>query len=141
MKLTQKLSATIILIAVIGVICKPVKTRLNEDLAIATLKTIRAAQQDYRQAQGKYGTLIELAQAGLLSSKFSDGRSFGYMFDMKVIGQGYCVVAVPERYSTNNYWGTGTMSIFMDETGVIRGNFENSKPASLQDEPLAEKYQ
>jgi hypothetical protein len=40
MKLSHKLSALLIVIVAIGVICKPVKTMLNEDLAIATLKTI-----------------------------------------------------------------------------------------------------
>ena len=141
MKLSNKLSAMLIVIVAIGVICKPVKTRLSEDLAIATLKTIRAAQRDFRQAQGRYATLGELVQAGLLSSNFSDGRNFGYRFDMQVIGERYHVIAIPEKYGTNNYWGTGTMSVFMDETGVIRGNFGNRKEASLEDSPIAEKYQ
>jgi hypothetical protein len=60
---------------------------------------------------------------------------------MKVIKEGYHVVAVPEKYGTNNYWGSGTMSVFMDETGVIRGNFGNRKEASLEDKPIAEKNQ
>jgi hypothetical protein len=141
MKLSHKLSAVLILIGAIVVIGKPVKTRLNENLAIATLKTIRAAQRDFRQARGRYATLSELVQAGLLSSAFSDGKNWGYGFDMKVIGERYHVVAVPEQYSTNNYWGSGTMSVFMDETGVIRGNFGNRKEASLEDQPIAEKYQ
>ena len=141
MKLNHKLSAMLGVIMAIGVICWPVKTRLNEDLAIATLKTIRAAQRDFRQAQGRYATLDELVQAGLLSSNFSDGRNFGYRFDMQAIGERYHVIAIPEKYGTNNYWGTGTMSIFMDETGVIRGNFGNREEASSEDEPIAEKYQ
>jgi len=141
MKLSHKLSAMLAVTMAIGVICMPVKTRLNENLAIATLKTIRAAQRDFRQAQGRYAALGELVQAGLLSSNFSDGRNFGYRFDMQATGERYHVVAIPEKYGTNNYWGTGTMSVFMDETGVIRGNFGNRKEASSEDEPIAEKYQ
>src|SRR5262249_1828121 len=128
-------------IVAIGVICKPVKTRLNENLAIATLKTIRVSQREFRQAQGRYATLSELVQAGQLSSAFSDGRNWGYRFDMKAMGDRYNVVAVPEQYGTNNYCGSGTMSVFMDETGVIRGNFGNRKEASLEDQPIAAKYQ
>src|SRR5262245_26285872 len=94
MKLSYKLSVMLIVIVAIGVICKPVKTRLNENLAIATLKTIREAQQNFRQAQGRYATLSELVQAGLLSSAFKEGRNWGYRFDMKVMGERYHVVAV-----------------------------------------------
>ena len=81
MKLGHKLSAMMGVIMAIGVICWPIKTRLNEKLAIATLKTIRDAQRDFRQAQGRYATLGELVQAGRLSSNFSDGRNFGYRFE------------------------------------------------------------
>jgi hypothetical protein len=141
MTLSHKISAILVVTLVLGVFCMPIKTRLNEDAAIATLKTIREAQQNFRQAQGRYATLSELAEAGLLSSAFSDGRNFGYRFDMKVMGERYHVVAIPEKYGTNKYWSSGTMSVFMDETGVIRGNFGNKKEASLEDRPIAEKYQ
>ena len=141
MKLGHKLSAILGVIMAIGVICWPIKTRLNEDLAIATLKTIREAQRNFSRAQGGYATLGELVQAELLSSAFSDGRNCGYKFDVKVTGKGYYVVAVPEKYGANNYWGTSAMSVFMDETGVIRGNFENRNEASSEDDPIAEKYQ
>jgi hypothetical protein len=33
------------------------------------------------------------------------------------------------------------MSVFMDETGVIGGNFGTGKEASQDDNPIAEKYQ
>jgi len=141
MKFGHKLPAMLGVIMAIGVICTPVKTRINEDLAIATLRGVRAAQREFMQVHGRYATLGELVQAGLLSSNFSDGRNLGYRYDMQVTGERYHVVAVPEKYGTNGYWGTGTMSVFMDETGVIRGNFGNRKEASSGDEPIAEKYQ
>ena len=85
MKLSHKLFIMLIVIVGICVPCKAVKTRLNEDLAIATLRTIRDSQREFRQSQGRYATLSELVQAGLLSSAFSDGRNWGYRFDMKVM--------------------------------------------------------
>jgi len=141
MKLSHKLTVVLSVMIIAGMIFMPVMTRINEDLAIATLRGIRAAQRDFRQTHGRYATLGELVQAGLLSSNFSDGRNLGYRYDMQVTGERYHVVAVPEKYGTNRYWCTGTMSVYMNETGVIRGNFGNRKEASSEDEPIAEKYQ
>jgi hypothetical protein len=51
--------------------------RLNEEKAFDTMKLISSAQRACKEAKGRYGTLKELADAGLIKSALSDGRDGG----------------------------------------------------------------
>jgi hypothetical protein len=109
--------------------------RLNEEKAFDTMKVIRSAQQACKEAKGRYGTLKELADAGLIKPALSDGRDWGYRFEIRVTGNSYSAVAVPEKYGARRYTGTGGISLYVDETGVIRGEDKGGREANANDPP------
>ena len=121
--------------------CQNINFRLNEDGAVESMRHIRTAQQTYKgtQSTGRYGTLKELSEAGLLKPTLADGVDQGYRFDIRVSGNSYKAFAVPIEYGQTNYKGTGRVSLYVDETGVIRGADKGGKEADAGAEPLVEK--
>jgi hypothetical protein len=109
--------------------------RLNEEKAFDTMKLISSAQRACKEAKGRYGTLKELADAGLIKSALSDGRDGGDRFEIRVAENSYSAVAVPEKYGARRYTGTGGISLYVDETGVIRGEDKGGREANANDPP------
>lgn len=122
----------------ISTACQNFNFRLNEGGALDSIKKIRAAEQAYKAAKGagKYGTLEELAEAGLIKPGLSDGRDRGYRFRVAVTGNSYSATAAPEEYGETAYKGTGGVSYFVDETGVIRWHYQDGAEANSGDSPL-----
>lgn len=92
----------------------------NEGSAIRTMQTISAAQSTYYANSGKYGTMEELAQAGLIDAVLVSGNKNGYKFDVQFDPEtppsvGYHAYGLPVIYQK-----TGRRSFYVDETSVIR---------------------
>jgi hypothetical protein len=121
--------------------CQNVEYRLNQEAAIESIKSIRAAQQKFREIHvgGRYGSLKELADAGLIDQSLSDGRDRGYRFEIRLKDDSYSAVAVPEVFGESAYKGTGGISLYVDETGVIRWDTGKGHEATLNDPPLAKQ--
>jgi hypothetical protein len=124
----------------LSVACQNLAYRLNEDVALDTIKSIRSAEQAYRTTRGldHYASLQELADQGLLKPKMSTSHHGGYFFNVELVPGGYRAVAWPEQYGANAYSGTGGVSFFVDQTGVIRRRYDGKK-ASQDDEPLGKQ--
>jgi len=130
------LAATIFALACFVVSCHQVTYRRNELNAIDSIKAIKLAQQTYKNTKGKYGTLKELAEAGLIKAALSDGHYSGYRYDIRVASNSYAALATPEEYGKTIGSSTGGISLFIDETGIIRHGFKQGKEATVNDEPL-----
>ena len=118
--------------------CHQVAYRKNELNAVDIMKAIKSAQHTYKSTQGagKYGTLKELAEAKLIKPELSNGKYSGYLYNIRVTENSFTAVAIPERYGENFESRSGGVSLFLDETGVIRFGYKNGKEATINDPPL-----
>jgi type IV pilus assembly protein PilA len=124
---------SIILIILTIAVPQMAKMQANarETGAIATLKTIYAAQVQYQSTFNKFaGSLSQLGPpagaggtegpdaAGLISGSLATGNSSGYVFTLSTSPTGYTISAVPKVFGS-----TGRRTFYADQTGVIRENW------------------
>jgi hypothetical protein len=76
----------------------------NESAATANLRTLNTAQIVYMAGDGggRYGSLTDLINAGLLDSTFT-GPKAGYTFSLIPVPGGYAAVALPASQETGRY--------------------------------------
>lgn len=107
----------------------------NESNALLRMKQIRDAQNKYYTGAGKgtYGTLGELIQSNLITNDLLDEMDKGYTFRLRVENSKYTVNANPLDDSGANM---GEVCIFLDETGIIRANYNAFNSADKFSEPI-----
>ena len=93
----------------------------NESAAVATLRTINTAEVTYLSSSGGiYGTLAELASAGLLDSTFagSPAQKSGYQYSVAMVAgsNNTDYIATAEPISTN----TGRYGYYSVPDAVVR---------------------
>jgi hypothetical protein len=111
----------------------------NEQCTIATLRVFEGAQATFAATigNGNFGTLAQLASAGLINPRLAGGSLHGYAFSVTVInanGQtaaGFALSAVPLSYGTS-----GVRSFYIDQTGVARGADRQGQPSGPADPPI-----
>jgi type II secretory pathway pseudopilin PulG len=110
----------------------------NEGAAQASLRTLASAEITFQSTagNGKFGTLNELAAAGLIDAKLASGNRSGYHFEVELTTTdlnypGFSVVGVPMTYGS-----TGIRSFYIDETGVIRAANNRGRPSTKMDPPV-----
>lgn len=127
----------LIVVAVIGIIAAIAvpnllesKKAANEASAISSCRTIVTAQITYSATvgNGSYGSLQELADAGLIDEVLGAGEKDGYSFTVANDTTTFSVTASPLSESS------GTRGFYADETGVIR--YDNSGSAGPSSTPL-----
>jgi len=101
--------------------------RFNEDHAIGAMEAIRKSEEAFKSKNGHYGTLDELAAS---NSGIPSRVQHGYEFTVRVTPTSYVAVAVPTTYKERS------LSLYLDESGIIRGMFKNGGDADVRDEPL-----
>ena len=101
--------------------------RFNEDHAIGVMEMIRKSQEDFKSRNGHYGSLEELSRSyqGIPSSE-----KHGYEFKVRATPVSYVAVAVPLK------WRDRSSSLYLDQTGIIRGMFKNGREADINDPPM-----
>jgi type IV pilus assembly protein PilA len=130
---------SIILIILTIAVPQMAKMQANarETGAIATLKTIYAAQVQYQSTFNAFASnLSQLGPpasaggtegpqaAGLIAGSLATGNSSGYVFTLASSPTGYTVSAVPKTFGS-----TGRRTFYSDQTGVIRENW-GQEPAT-----------
>jgi hypothetical protein len=111
------------------------RAQLNERAATERLLRIAELQSEYHAAHGNYATGEQLlafrrAEASALGVA---GRPLvqGYRYRMEVPRPDFFfIVAVPASYGE-----TGTLSLYLDSTGVLRGADKGGRPADAKDPP------
>jgi hypothetical protein len=104
----------------------------NERKAVSVLFTISYTQEQFKMGKGvgSYGTLEQLFSENLLSKEMVEQS--GYKIEVTVSGgDKFEVTAVPVEYGK-----TGSMSYFIDETGVLRGADRSGASATKDDPPI-----
>lgn len=130
---------TIIVLMLFSVSCHEFEFRRNLAAVKVNFRNIRSAQITLKQSKGKYGDLKELCEAGYLSKDLIDGHHMGYSYKVIVSNNSYVATAVPEKYSKDFNSSTGNISLYLDETGIIRGALNEGKEASSNDNPLLDE--
>ena len=74
----------------------------NETAAVATMKTINAAQVAYSSTSGGYGTIAGLIAARLLDESFTRPKS-GYTYMISGTGWDYTLEAIPVTSNQGRY--------------------------------------
>jgi type II secretory pathway pseudopilin PulG len=107
------------------------KKQTNEASAITTLRTVSAAQLQYRTRYGTYADLGELTGVGLLDAGFNDSEKAGYRFvsSNAPSSSTWAMVAEPVLPGVS-----GDRYFYVDESGVIR--YREDTTASLADVPV-----
>jgi hypothetical protein len=103
----------------------------NEAVAKSLVRTVANAEETFKATEGNdgYGTLDQLAAAGLLSRETLD--QYGYRIEVSASKDKFEVSAVPLEYGR-----TGTQSYFVDETQVLRGGDHGGGAATVADQPV-----
>lgn len=101
-------------------------SHFDEEWAIGAMIQIRKAEEAFKSANGHYGTLDELAASRLVPSRVQ----YGYQFTVRATPNSYVAVATPTR------WKETCMSLYLDQSGIIRGMYKNGAPADVRDPPL-----
>ena len=110
----------------------------NEGAAIASLRTIGAAEERYYDKRHVYGTLAELSEEHLIEPNLAAGVHSGYRFWVRVSGDSV-TNSVPDFEATAvpvDYGKSGRRSFLIDETGVIRAADIRGREASRSVRPL-----
>src|SRR5437879_2120068 len=97
---------------------------LDEDRAIRVMEAIRPAEVTFKSKNGVYGTLDELT--GIHSGSPSSAQN-GYRFALRASAESYVATAVPTR------WPKRSMSLYLDQSGIIRGMYRNGAEANAND--------
>jgi len=109
----------------------PPATVQNERMAIGMMYTIAHAEEQYKSKKGggSCGTLEELIAADLFPKEIAEKS--GYKFEVTPNGDKFEATAVPLEYGKS-----GTMSLFIDHTRVLRGGDRSGAIATSSDPPI-----
>lgn len=123
----------LVLMAVAGISgeSNPPKNIQNERMAISAMYMIMHVEQEYKvtKGAGSYGTIEQLIAADMFSKEMLENT--GYKFELTVTGDKFEVSAVPLEYGKS-----GNLSLFIDQTGILRGGDRNGASATASDSPI-----
>jgi len=104
----------------------------KERQAMGMMYTILFAEEQYKSKKGggNYGSLDDLIAAGMFAKDTLENS--GYKFELTVSGDKLEISAVPIEYGK-----TGSISMFIDQTHVLRGGDRNGAAATAADPPLS----
>jgi hypothetical protein len=113
-----------------GEVNPPAELR-NERRAIELMYQIAYGEVEYKAKKGgsNYGTLEDLIAADIFPK--DEMEKSGYKFQVNLSGDKFEVSAVPLEYGKS-----GTISLFIDHTLVLRGGDRNGASATVSDPPF-----
>jgi len=107
----------------------PSPTVQNERSAMGVMYTLARAEIAYKKANGTCATLEQLTAANMFPKEMIEKT--GYKFDLTVSGDKFELSAVPLEYGKS-----GNMSLFIDQTFVLRGGDRSGAAATASDPPI-----
>jgi hypothetical protein len=97
--------------------------------AFQTLRSLGTAESEFYHRFGRYGTLPELAEKGLVPAAWATGKVTAYQFDIQLKGIEYEAFASPQKYSTDT-----NLSFYLASLDWrIRGADKQGQPADIHD--------
>jgi hypothetical protein len=121
----------LVLMAVAGISgeTNPPQNIQNERIAIALMYTIANAEMQYKSKKGSCVALDQLVTDGTISKQTLENS--GYKFDLTFTGDKFELSAVPREYGKG-----GKLSLFIDDSIVLRGGDRNGAAATVSDPPI-----
>jgi hypothetical protein len=121
----------LVLMAVAGISggSNPSPTIKSEGTAIGYMYTLAQAEMEYKKSNGTYATMEQLSAANMFPKEIFDKT--GYKFELTVSGDKFELSAVPLEYGKS-----GNLSLFIDQTSVLRGGDRNGAAATASDPPI-----
>ena len=92
----------------------------NEAAAVAFLRKVNTAEATFVASMGRYGTIMQLVESGLLDSSLLRANS-GYVFSVTVESNDYWATATPESDNTGRY------EYFSLQDGVVHFSVNTGK--------------
>jgi hypothetical protein len=113
------------------VVAEAAPLQANESAAQGLLRTVHSAEATFQATEGNghYGTLDELVSTSLISKQSI--QQYGYRIEVTVSGNKFEATAAPNEYGV-----TGTLSYFIDESGVLRAGDHGGGVATVADQPI-----
>ncbi|MGB7200812.1 MAG: hypothetical protein WBD16_00940 [Pyrinomonadaceae bacterium] len=116
-------------------------SRLRVDKIVTDGERIRDGQKTFRNQNGRYATLRELADADLVGDEVVDGRDAGFIIELDASSDRYTLSIYPDRAdSTYNENDQEQLSLYCDETGVLRAGFDPKKGADNNSDEIHPKH-
>ncbi len=123
----------LIVVAIIGILAAVAVPKLLDNLKIGretatieSLRTIHTSQAHFHALKGKFGSLKELTEAGLIDKNYSGGTAVsGYVYSS--------TEATPDKYciqATRQSSGTASRDFNVIEDGTIR-YIESNTPSAI----------
>lgn len=118
--------------------------RIRTSSIIEDVQRFRDAQQIYKNkyGNGSYASVNELIDKELLETRFADLEEHGYRFNLIVEKEHYNLLIVPEAEVNKSQSGEDwdeELSLFVDESGVIRASVKPNTPATSKSSPISPK--
>ena len=135
----------ILFACICAVSCSGIAARARQEKnaaeAAQKLRDVRAAERTFKARHDRFGTLVELAEAGLLGLPPADRTSAVYRFSSSATANSYEVAATPTR--RDDAYAYVGWSFFLDESGVIRGapygKADGYRVAGKGDQPIQQQ--
>lgn len=121
-----------------------IPSRLETAAIIHDVEKFRDAEQAYKDKYGNglYGSVNELIDKQLLETRFADMEEHGFRFNLKIEGEHYNLSVVPEaeinKSQSSEEWDE-KLSLFVDESGVIRASVKPNTQATSKSSPIHPK--
>jgi hypothetical protein len=134
------LFSNLVLVAITVTSCQ-VNGRLETDRVLTAAESIRDGQTEFRNSEGRYASLKELAHKQLIAKELADGEAFSYRFDLSVERDSYVLKITKINRSTptpiNGYYEQ--LSLYLDHTGVIRASTDPKREADSSSSKISPK--
>jgi hypothetical protein len=114
--------------------CRRLTLEKTEYEAKQYMKEIRTAEESFFKSFGRYANIEELQEKKLLFPPKYDFSKTGYQFRSNATNNTFEVFGV----ATKSIDETFALSLYLDESGVIRGKNNHGKPAGKTDEAWIE---
>lgn len=108
-----------------------IKRKHNTEIAYDSILKIHNAEKKFKALQGRYGTLNELSSTKLINTEIANSIYAGYNYKLIAGDDSYTAIATPIEHLK-----TGLTPLYVDQTGVIRANFNNGLEATIKDYPI-----
>lgn len=112
----------------------------NEAGAINSLRQLDTAEANFAGKQGvkwRFGTMQELAAAGLIDQFLASGTKYGYRFELRAEGTSFEAMATPLTYGQTS--SPGNRSFYISSDGVVRAADKKGLEADGSDPPVGQR--
>ena len=111
--------------------------RFVVEKALDETKSIRDAQKKFRKSSGRFGTIDELVESRLISSKPGTKMTSGFEFQCETDVDTY-QLTVTQKVAAKAVDRVEIVSFFVDQTGVIRVSVDPKRMANSSSHPTSQ---